>query len=202
MAVRPFALGLVLALTAPAQSPQEAAIAKQRQSVSVQLQTVRRQVKDTKTNPFFATPWTAESSLAAATAAPADDCQPAARATLDPAVAEAARKNALTPNLLRAVIQRESAWNPCAVSSQGAMGLMQIMPATAASLGLTDPFDPFDNIEAGSRYLRELLDRFGGNLPKALAGYNAGPARVDAAGGIPPIKETQDYVREIVRQMQ
>jgi len=182
---------------------------KQRQAVEIQLNSIRRQVqgKAVNTHPFFSTPWASEATLtpSEATAAvllPPDDCQPAAPGHLDPAIAEAARKNALGANLLRAVIQQESAWNPCAVSSQGAMGLMQIMPATAATLGLSNPFDPYDNIAAGSRYLRELLDRYGGDLTKALAGYNAGPAIVDAAGGIPPIKETQDYVREIFRQIQ
>jgi soluble lytic murein transglycosylase-like protein len=116
-------------------------------------------------------------------------------------ISEASQKNALTPDLLRAVIQRESAGRPCAVSSAGAMGLMQIMPQTAQYLGLMEPFDPAQNLAAGSRYLRELLDRYGGDLAKALAAYNAGPRKVDESGGVPPIRETQDYVRGITGQL-
>ena len=194
-------MGLAAAMTVAGQSPQQtAAIEKQRLSIERQRSAVKRQLKEVTTNPFFTTSWSGDTSVKAPPPASAD-CQNVARAELDPAVAEAARKNALTPDLLRAVITRESAWDPCAVSEHGAMGLMQIMPGTAAGLGLDRPFDPFQNIDAGSRYLKDLLDRYGGDLGKALAGYNAGPGRVDAAGGVPPIKETQDYVREILKQL-
>jgi len=114
---------------------------------------------------------------------------------------KAAIENALTPDLLRALIQRESAFQPCAVSRAGAMGLMQLMPGTASDLHVADPFDPQENISAGSRFLRLMLDRFGGDLGLALGAYNAGPARVEAAGGIPPIPETQAYVSDILSRM-
>ena len=193
-------MALAAVMTAAAQSPQQqAAIDKQRISVDRQRTSVKQQLKGAATSPFFTVPWTSERSLRTSPANPG--CRPVGRSELDPAVAEAARKNALTPDLLRAVIKRESAWNPCAVSEHGAMGLMQIMPGTASDLGLDKPFDPIQNIDAGSRYLKELLDRYGGDLVKALAGYNAGPGRVDAADGIPPIRETQDYVREILKQL-
>lgn len=105
---------------------------------------------------------------------------------------------AITPDLLRALIRKESANYPCAVSPKGALGLMQLMPNTAEELKVADPFDPGDNVRAGTQYLRSLLDRYNGDLVLALSAYNAGPARVDAAQGIPAIRETQDYVRSIL----
>lgn len=106
------------------------------------------------------------------------------------------------PALLRAVIGQESGFRPCAVSRAGAQGLMQLMPGTAAGLNVSNPFDPQENVFAGSKFLRLLLDRYNGDLPKALGAYNAGPARVDAVGGIPPIAETQNYVNSIMRKIQ
>jgi len=100
--------------------------------------------------------------------------------------------------LIRAVIQVESGWKPNAVSIKGAMGLMQLMPRTAAMLGVDDAFDPGQNIEGGVKYLAQLTDKYKGDVEKALAAYNAGPSRVDAAGGIPPFPETQRYVRNVM----
>jgi soluble lytic murein transglycosylase-like protein len=105
-----------------------------------------------------------------------------------------ARQHQLDPLLVRAVMLTESAGKPHATSPQGARGLMQLMPATAARFGVADPDDPAQNIGGGTRYLRWLLDRYGGNVPLALAGYNAGEGAVDRHDGIPPYRETRHYV--------
>lgn len=116
------------------------------------------------------------------------------------ALAQAAASANLSPALLAALIWQESRWNPQAVSSKGAIGLAQLMPATARYLGV-NPADPVANLNGGARYLRQLLDQFDGNVEKALAAYNAGPGRVRSAGGIPAIAETQAYVTSIVRRI-
>ena len=100
--------------------------------------------------------------------------------------------------LIRAVIQVESGWKQDAVSVKGAMGLMQLMPRTAAMLGVDDAFDPEQNIGGGVKYLAQLTDKYDGDVEKALAAYNAGPSRVDAAGGVPAIPETARYVRNVM----
>ena len=100
--------------------------------------------------------------------------------------------------LIRAVIQIESSWRRDAVSSRGAMGLMQLMPRTAEMLGVEDAFDPFQNIDGGVRYLARLTDKYNGDIELALAAYNAGASRVNAAGGIPPFPETQRFVRNVM----
>lgn len=106
----------------------------------------------------------------------------------------------LSPSLIEALVWQESRWNAAAVSPKGARGLAQLMPGTARYLGV-DANDPYANLEGGARYLREQLDRFGGDLEKALAAYNAGPGRVERAGGIPKIRETQIYVASIMGRL-
>jgi soluble lytic murein transglycosylase-like protein len=113
-------------------------------------------------------------------------------------VETASKKNGVNATLLRGMMQQESAFRPCAMSTAGAMGLMQIMPETADELGLTDPFDPAANVDAGARYMKQMLDKYNGNTALALAAYNAGPGRTDKARGIPPIMETIDYVSRIM----
>lgn len=113
----------------------------------------------------------------------------------------ASERENVDPRVIRAVISRESGGKPCAVSPKGAQGLMQLMPATQVDLGVQDPFQPEDNVNGGVRYLRQMLDRYEGNVALALAAYNAGPQRVSAGGKIPDIPETQSYVMNILSQL-
>jgi soluble lytic murein transglycosylase-like protein len=116
-------------------------------------------------------------------------------------IESAARAQSLDPRLLRALIEQESGYQPCAVSSKGAKGLMQLMPDTASQFGVEDPFDPDANVAAGAKFLKQLLDKYGGDRSLALAAYNSGPATVDQVGGIPKIRETQDYVAAILKKL-
>ncbi|TNF52235.1 DUF4124 domain-containing protein [bacterium] len=104
----------------------------------------------------------------------------------------------IAPSLLKAVIEVESNWNSQAVSKKGAQGLMQLMPDTSKSLKVGNPFNPEENIDGGAKYLKSLLDKYNGDLSLALAAYNAGPNRIDKFGGVPPIPETQKYVKKVL----
>jgi soluble lytic murein transglycosylase-like protein len=116
----------------------------------------------------------------------------------EPLIQEHASRHALRPDLVRAVIQVESGFNPRARSAKGAMGLMQLMPATAREFGVRDPYDPAENIRGGTTYLRRLIDRYDGNEELALAAYNAGSSAVDRHGrAVPPYRETRDYVKKV-----
>ena len=114
---------------------------------------------------------------------------------------EAEERNELPSGLLGAVARQESGLNPCAVSSAGAAGLMQLMPATAVQFGVGDPFDPWQSLQGGGQFLKQLLERYNGDVRLALGAYNAGPARVDSFGGIPPFAETQNYVESVMSRM-
>jgi len=149
----------------------------------------------------------ANSNSALATAARADRADTSgdhdtryrvlSRAEIDKYVDEMAKKHNVDPELIRAVIAAESGYNPSATSRKGAQGLMQLMPGTAQQLGVRDAYNAKENLEAGVRYLRALLDKYNGDLDKALAAYNAGEGAVERAGGVPNIRETKDYVRRI-----
>jgi soluble lytic murein transglycosylase-like protein len=112
---------------------------------------------------------------------------------------KAAKKNGVAAPLLKAIIKAESNFNPRAVSRKGALGLMQIMPGNLKSLNIRDPFDPKQNIMGGARYFKRMMNRFGGKLPLAIAAYNAGPEKVARYQRIPPIKETENYVRRVLK---
>jgi soluble lytic murein transglycosylase-like protein len=126
--------------------------------------------------------------------------QPAAVAATDweTLAKDTAHRHRVDAGLVRAIIDVESGFRPRAVSPKGAMGLMQLMPTTAAELGVTDPFDPEQNVDGGVRYLRALLTRYGGDQRLALAAYNAGSAAVERHGGIPPYSETRSYVKKVL----
>ncbi len=180
-----------------------AALEKQRAAVQAQLRSARPGSAS-----FFSTPWSEPLSLATpgeiGMPNPEDPpaCEPLPADELGSLVEEIAQREGLTPDLLRAVIEKESGGLPCAVSRKGAQGLMQLMPATAAELGVTDPFDPPANVSGGARLLRQLLARYGGDLALALGAYNAGPAYIDAFGALPPYRETLDYVSAILGRLQ
>ena len=116
---------------------------------------------------------------------------------LDRIVRQAAERHNVDPALVKAVITTESGWNPQAVSRKGAVGLMQLIPETAQRFGVDNSFDPAQNVEGGTSYLRSLLDRYNGDLTKSLAAYNAGERAVDLSGGIPDYRETRMYVRKV-----
>jgi len=117
---------------------------------------------------------------------------------LEPLIEDHARAQSLDPKLVKAVIQVESGYNAAALSNKGAIGLMQLMPDTARLLDVLDPYDPVQNLRGGVTYLRQLLDRFSGQVEYAVAAYNAGPGAVTKHGGIPPYAETREYVRRVL----
>jgi len=187
----------------PALAKQRTAAAAMQESLARQRASLEKQMGRAEPGGFFILG--PPESLGANTPAPppafaanAADCDPLPPTQVDSLVEQAAKRQDLDSALLRGVVQQESGFRPCAVSPKGAMGLMQLMPATASQMGVPNPFDPVANLDAGARFLKELLVRYGGDLSLALGAYNAGPAKVDAAGGVPEIPETQDYLKKIL----
>jgi soluble lytic murein transglycosylase-like protein len=186
-----------------------------------QLQALIAQVQNGAPTPSFAAtlnaaqtaPATASSALTAQNApasyppslhqafpptASAAPSAPSTSGAYEPLIAQAAARYGVNPAILSGLIEQESGFDPTARSSSGALGLTQLMPSTAASLGVTEPLDPTQSIAGGARYLSEQLQRFGGNVTDALAAYNAGPGAVQSHGGVPPYPETQEYVSKVL----
>ena len=178
-----------------------ASIEKQRASIQKQAasaKVVAAAPAPIATSGFFSVPWP---SLVPAGAALQAACDPLSKDKLDPLIQDAAKKQGVSSDLVAAVIDQESAATPCAVSPVGAQGLMQLMPSVASDFGVADPFDAKQNIDAGTRLLKQLLTKYNGDVSLALGAYNAGSGRVDREGGIPPIPETINYVRDILSKV-
>ena len=169
-------------------------------SVDKQKAAVRAQAGSAgaATDTFFTAPWTTPATIPVPAVVPSCTAMP--EAELKPLVDESAKAEGLKPELIRAVIRRESASYACAISEKGATGLMQLMPDVAQQFG-ADPLDPKQNVQAGSRYLKQLMSRYKGDLKLALAAYNAGPQLVDAQNKVPNIPETTSYVEAILKDL-
>jgi len=128
-------------------------------------------------------------------------CDPVPQPELADMIDSAANKNGVNPSIVREVARQESGFRPCVVSPAGAQGLMQLMPATQDQFKVIDPFNPMASLDAGTKLLKQLLDRYHGDLSLALSAYNAGAGTVDKAGGIPQIPETQNYVANILGRL-
>lgn len=176
-------------------SAMAASIAKQRTAVIKQVAGVMNK-EPTPAASFFTVPWVE-------TPVPFSmpPCDPLPAAELDKLIQESSTEQSVKADLIRAVIAEESGARPCAVSWKGAQGLMQLMPATAQELGVQNPFDPRQNVQGGTRLLKQLLAKYKDDVPLALAAYNAGEARVDRDGGVPSIPETQNYINDIQNKL-
>jgi soluble lytic murein transglycosylase-like protein len=152
------------------------------------------------TSPATAAPYPATSLTTGALPPAAATTQPTAGGSsgYDSLISQAAARYGLDPAILHGLIQQESGFNASSRSSAGAAGLTQLMPETAAAMGVSDPLNPAQSIEGGARYLSQLMSQFGGNTSDALAAYNAGPGAVTQYGGVPPFAETQEYVSKVL----
>ena len=164
-----------------------------------QLQSLVATLEGSPAQPAASSTQSFASTLASAQSAPTQTSPAsAAGGQFDADIAAAATSNGIDPALLKGLVAQESGFDPNARSGAGAVGLTQLMPGTAAALGVTDPADPAQSLQGGARYLRQQLDRFGGDERLALAAYNAGPGAVTKYGGVPPYAETQGYVTKVL----
>ncbi|HLK18329.1 MAG TPA: lytic transglycosylase domain-containing protein [Bryobacteraceae bacterium] len=188
--------GLVPGQTvSPSRPTPSNSIEQQRASVLKQVTAITG--KTAAPGSFFTVPWV--DSIASRPLPP--PCDPMATAELEQLIEQNSKQHGVKSDLIRAVINQESGNRPCAVSSKGAQGLMQLMPATADELGVADPFNAKENVEAGTRLLKQLLAKYNGDVSLTLAAYNAGAGRVDRDGGVPAIPETLSYVTQILAKL-
>jgi hypothetical protein len=177
-----------------AQAAMEASLEKQRFAITQQVDSVIGRPA-TPAAAFFTVPWIDFPSFVL------PPCDPLPNEELDKLAGESSKEHGVQPDLIRAVIDQESGGRPCAISSKGAQGLMQIMPSVAGQFGVHDPFDPKENVTAGTKLLKQLLAKYNGDVKLTLAAYNAGSGRVDSEGGVPPITETVNYVNDITSKL-
>ena len=177
-----------------AQPAMAGSLEKQRVSITQQVDSLIGR-RTTPAASFFTVPWIDFPSFVL------PPCDPLPSEQLDKLVTENSKESGVQPDLILAVISQESGARPCAISPKGAQGLMQLMPAVAAQFGVHDPFDPKQNVEAGTKLLKQLLEKYNGDMKLTLAAYNAGSGRVDSEGGVPPIPETINYVIDILSKL-
>jgi len=166
-----------------------ASIEKQRASIEQQLRYIQSPLPSSSRPSFVVPPPVSYG------------CEPVVESDLSKMIDSAAREHSLDPAVIREVARQESAFHPCAVSPKGAQGLMQLMPATQAQLDVRDPFNPQESLSAGAKLLKQLLDRYHGDLALALGAYNAGMTRVDRNFSVPDIPETKGYVTNILDRL-
>jgi hypothetical protein len=177
------------------QAAMAASLAQQRASIRLQAGAAAKMAAATASGPSF---FTGAPPIGLGLLA---ECDPMPTDQLNGIITGAAQKESVSFDLIKAVVEEESAARPCAISFRGAEGLMQLMPATAEQFNVQDPFDPKQNVEAGAKLLKLLLGKYDNDLTLTLSAYNAGSGRVDQEGGIPPIPETLNYVADILRKL-
>lgn len=180
----------------------------ERQRAAIRKQAAAASARPQSADSWFTTQWSiapiGELQFGARSASfskPQIPCDPLNPSQANALIRDAAARENLQEDLLRAVIDQESGFRPCAISPKGAQGLMQLMPATAAELGVTDPLDPQQNVNAGARLLKQLLSKYNGDVKLALSAYNAGSGTVDRAGGVPNLQETRKYLASILQKL-
>jgi len=177
-----------------AQAAMAASLEKQRAAITKQVDSLIGR-PTTPAASFFTVPWIDFPSFVL------PPCDPLPGEQLDKLVEQSSKQEGVQADLIRGVINQESGGRPCAISFKGAQGLMQLMPATAAQFGVRDAFDPKQNVDAGTKLLKQLLGKYNGDVKLTLAAYNAGSGRVDSEGGVPAISETVNYVIDILSKL-
>jgi len=183
-----------------AQSFEDSVQAAMAPGLAAQRASIQKQASSSTEEKFFALAWPPRPAMSLGLS-PGPICDPLPPEQLGPLVDQAAQRESVEADLVRAVIKQESGGRPCAISVKGAQGVMQLMPDTAQEFGVADPFDPKQNIDAGVKLLKSLLTKYKGDVSLALAAYNAGSAQVDKDKAIPQIPETVNYVSDILEEL-